>query len=453
MAYAHTFEANPHWLPREQGQRIDHIPGSDGLPLVGTFLAQLRDPVGFTRRMAARHGPVYRTRSYGQRWVHLLGADANELVLHNRDGAFGSEQGWGPMLNLLLPRGLMLMDGETHRAHRRTLSAAFKPAPMRRYAGSIAAGIAERVERWRGREILFYPEIKQLSLDLAADAFLGIPLGPEAERINRAFVDIVDATVGVARIPLPFTRMAKGVKGRAYLVDLFAREVPKRREGDGDDLFSQVCRARDEDGRLLEVAQIADHMIFLMMAAHDTITSSATALVWQLGRHPEWQDRLREEAAAAGAGPLGLDELDRFPLAEMAFKETLRLVAPVPSMPRRALKDVEFAGYRIPAGTFVSIHPEYPHSMPEHWPEPERFDPLRFEPDQVRARHKYAWVPFGGGAHMCLGLHFAMMQTKLLVHALLGRSRIVLPEGAGARWQVWPIPKPKDGLPVRLEPL
>jgi cytochrome P450 len=88
--------------------------------------------------------------------------------------------------------------------------------------------------------------------------------------------------------------------------------------------------------------------------------------------------------------------------------------------------------------------------MPEYWPDPNRFDPMRFAPDQVRDRHKYAWVPFGGGAHMCLGLHFAYMQTKIMFYHMLTRGRIVL-ENDRSRWQTWPIPKPRDGLPVRYE--
>ena len=91
--------------------------------------------------------------------------------------------------------------------------------------------------------------------------------------------------------------------------------------------------------------------------------------------------------------------------------------------------------------------------MPEIWPEPHRFDPLRFEPEQVRARHRFAWVPFGGGAHMCLGLHFAEMQIRILMAQLLRRYRIELPEDAGHAWQAWPIPRPRDGLPLRFLPL
>jgi cytochrome P450 len=87
--------------------------------------------------------------------------------------------------------------------------------------------------------------------------------------------------------------------------------------------------------------------------------------------------------------------------------------------------------------------------MPEIWPEPMKFDPLRFTDEAVRARHKYAWVPFGGGAHMCLGLHFAYMQAKSFFYHLL-TSNVSLAPGYGQSWQMWPIPKPRDRLPIRI---
>jgi cytochrome P450 len=97
----------------------------------------------------------------------------------------------------------------------------------------------------------------------------------------------------------------------------------------------------------------------------------------------------------------------------MAFKEAMRMAPPVPSLPRRAMRDFEFKGFQIPAGTGVNINPLYTHFMPEIWPEPDRYDPLRFELEASRGRHKFAYVPFGGGAHMCLGLNFAYMQANV----------------------------------------
>jgi cytochrome P450 len=456
MALAHSFKANPHWLPRQKQSAVAAIPGEDGLPLIGNTLRMLRDPVGFGYRMVSTYGRIFRNNAFGGPTVSLMGPEANELVLFDRDKLFSSEQGWGPLLNLLFPRGLMLMDFEKHRADRKVLSVAFKPEPMRHYAESLNAGVARIVAGWGDKPMRFYDAIKALTLDLAADSFLGMPLGPEADRINQAFVDEVQASVAPIRVPLPGTAMRRGVKAREYLVALFMREIPKRRTGEGQDFFSQFCRATDEQGKPLSDLAIADHMNFLMMAAHDTITSSATSLVMLLGRNPEWQDRLREEIAGLGLnddGGVPYGQLDRLVLTDYAFKEALRLIPPVPSLPRRAVRAFEFGGYQIPAGTTIGVSVGYTHKMAEHWPDPETFDPMRFSPEISRDRHKYAWVPFGGGAHMCLGLHFATMQMRILMVHLLSRYRIELAEGSGEKWQAWPIPRPRDGLPVRFVPL
>ena len=418
--------------------------------MIGNTLRMLRDPAGFGRRMRERYGPVYRNNAFGQRTVMLVGAEANELVLMDKDRLFSSEQGWGPLLNLLFPRGLMLMDFDHHRAERRTLGVAFKPEPMRHYAHRLDQGIARAVAGWAAAgPFRFYDAIKALSLELAADCFLGMPLGDDAAAVNAAFVDEVQASVAPIRRPWPGTLMKRGVEGRRYLVELFRREVPKRRDGGGQDFFSHFCRATDDEGRPLSADAIADHMNFLMMAAHDTITSSATSLVMLLGRNPDWQEGLAAEIAGVDAGALP-DQLDRLVLTEHAFKEALRIMPPVPSLPRRALRPFRFGGFDIPAGVAIGLNVGWTHHDPAYWEAPERFDPLRFTPAASRARHRFAWVPFGGGAHMCLGLHFATMQVRLLVAHLLRAHHLALPAGSGEEWQFFPIPRPRDGLPVAL---
>ncbi len=461
-------EAGPtfrHWsegVPSDAA--IAHIPGDRGLPVVGNTFRMLADPHSFVGRMVNTYGKVYKNFAFGGWNVALIGAEANELVLFNKDRIFSSEQGWGPVLDQLFPRGLMLQDFDHHRIDRRALSIAFKPWPMRHYMGALNGGISSEVAGWTGA-MEFQPAIKQLTLDLAADSFLGIPWGPEADKINAAFVDMVQASVAPIRRPLPFTKMKKGVDGRAYMVDYLTRETNRRRaEGGGQDMFSQFATATREDGSLLPVDEVVDHMSFLMMAAHDTITSSATSLVYHLAMQPQWQEKLREEVFAVTGGtdgngkprPLGYDDLPKLDLTEMVFKEVLRLIPPVPSMPRRALKEFEFGGYRIPAGQLCGINIHWTHHSDEYWDNPYTFDPMRFTPDKVRERHKYAWVPFGGGAHMCLGLHFAYMQIKVLMAQLLQRYRIEPTSGgAGYKpdWQAWPIPQPKDGLKVTFKPL
>jgi len=446
---------NPHWVRYPGDAALDAIPGEDGWPIVGTTLMQLADPDGFARRMVATYGPVYRTRSFGQRGVDLVGPDANELLLFDRDRLFSSEQGWGPLLNLLFPRGLMLIDHEAHRIDRRALSVAFKPEPMKAYCDLLNRDIASGMDSWGNGAQRFplrlYDAIKALTLQTAATSFLGIPLGPEADRLNHAFTAMVQAAVAPIRRPLPFTAMGRGVAGRRMMVEWFTRLLDERRANPGQDMFSQFALARREDGTLLPADVVVDHMIFLLMAAHDTITSSFTTLIWQLARDQDWQERLRAEALAVGAAgqPVAHADLARMELTDLAFKEALRLMPPVPALPRRALRDFTFRGHRIPAGTTVGINPALVHVDPALWPRPDTFDPMRFTADKVAARHKYAWVPFGGGAHMCLGLHFATMQTRILAHHILTRYRISAAPGYAPRWQAWPIPRPRDGL--RLE--
>lgn len=454
--------APTHWtegVPDEAA--IAHIPGEAGWPIVGHTFNQLRDPHAFTRRMVDTYGQVYKVKAFGGWNVAMIGAEANELVLFDREKRFSSEQGWGPVLDQLFPRGLMLMDFDHHRADRRALSIAFKPGPMRHYADALNRGIAKRMSEWGEGPIQFYPAIKQLTLDLAADSFLGLPFGPEADAINKAFVDMVQASVAPVRRPLPFTKMKKGVDGRAFLVDYFTKETHRiRAEGSnragGQDMFSQFATAEYEDGTQMAVDEVVDHMNFLMMAAHDTITSSATSLVFYLAQNPEWQEKVRQELTAITGGEgkdLAFDQLGEPDLTEMAFKESLRMTPPVPSMPRRALKAFEFGDYHIPAGQHVGINIHYTHHSEEYWDNPFTFDPMRFTPELVKARHKYAWVPFGGGAHMCLGLHFAYMQIKILMAHMLTRYRIETAEGYDPAWQPWPIPQPKDGLRIALKKL
>jgi cytochrome P450 len=448
---APVYQAPP---PPTSASALSHIPGDEGWPILGQTLPLLADPKGFVERRAQRYGLVYRGRAFGQSNVSLLGPEANELVLLDQQKIFSSGLGWDVILGRLFPRGLMLLDFDEHRLHRRALSVAFKSGPMQSYLAELNAGIARGIAQWpRGREVKFYPLIKQLTLDLAATSFLGGGLGAELETIKQAFIAMLAASVAVIRAPLPGTPMRRGMQGRAELVDYFNRQIPLRRERGGEDLFSHLCRATWDDGTLLSNADIVNHMIFLMLAAHDTLTSSFTSLVYRLAANPDWQDKVRAEVRDLGpaAGePLPFERLEDLPLAEMAFKEAMRMAPPVPSMPRRAIRDFEFGGYRIPAGTGININPLFTHFMPKIWPEPDCYDPRRFELEASRGRHKFAYVPFGGGAHMCLGLNFAYMQAKCFSWHFLGNVRVGIAPDYRPEWRMWPIPLPRDGLSVTL---
>ena len=150
-------------------------------------------------------------------------------------------------------------------------------------------------------------------------------------------------------------------------------------------------------------------------------------------------------ATAVSKGePLPYERLADLPLTEMAYKESLRLNPPAPGVSRCVMRDTEFAGYKFPVGSRVNINSLFTHHMPEVWPEPQKFDPLRFTDEASRGRHKFAFVPFGG-AHMCLGLHFAYMQAKCFAYHFLSTAELSVAPRYKPDWKLWPIPQPRDG--------
>ncbi|MBM3553480.1 MAG: cytochrome P450 [Alphaproteobacteria bacterium] len=434
---------------------LAHIPGTEGWPLIGNTLQYLADPKGTAERFAKLYGQVHRSYSFGGRTVSLLGPDANEFVLLDQGKFFSSEHGWDRVFGLLFPRGLMMRDFDEHRVHRRALAVAFKPRPMKSYLQKLDQGIATGISTWLNASpsFRFYPAIKRLTLDLAAVSFLGDECGPDLDAIKHAYADMIAACVGVVRRPIPGTQMSRGVKARKFMIDYLGGQIAARRANDGHDLFTQLCKTTTDDGALLTPQEVLDHMNFLMMAAHDTLASSLTSFVYFLAVNPDWQEKLREEVNALGltpGEPLPYERLDELPLVEMAFNESLRLIPPAPSILRRAVRDMEFGGFHIPQGTHIAVNALYTHHMPDVWPEPEKFDPLRFTDEAIAARHKYAFIAFGGGAHTCLGLRFAYMQAKCFAYHLLSTAVISVPPNYKPSWKYWPIPLPRDGLRVNL---
>lgn len=443
-----------------QGQTAARpIPIDNGLPFFGHAFSMFRDVLGMVRRLEQKNGPIWQTQMGRLRIINMVGPDALELVLKNRDGVFSSARGWEFYISRVFPGAIMAMDGDEHRYQRRIMQVAFRKSALRAYLDQMAPAIDQGLAVWlsgrtRADGLCVFPLFKQLTLDLAASVFMGVELGKDATALNRAFVDTVQASLALIRTPIPGLKMWRGVRGRKLLVDRFRARLPRKRAEHTSDFFSEFCHVESEHGEKFTDQEIIDHMIFLMMAAHDTTTSTLTTMMYLLARHPEWQDRLRAETRALGKSQLDHDDLDRLETLHWAMREALRLYPPLTSMPRMCVRDTPFGGYVIPANTLVGVFPIHVHHSPTLWTDPEKFDPERFSPArQEDKRHAFAWAPFGGGAHICIGQHFATLQVKAIMHALLLRYRWSVPDGYAMPYQLTPIAKPRDGLPLTLETL
>lgn len=442
-------------LPQPHPSLLATIPGDPGLPLIGNTLKVMHDPTSFLLRLYETHGPVARSRFFGLNTVALIGAEANQLVLRNQDHVFSNALGWEYFIKNFFKRGLMLLDAEEHRFHRGIMQAAFKKPRLVEYLERMNPVIARGLKAWQPQSrFSVYPSLKQLTLDIATEVFMGERLGPEADSINKAFVDAVRAGSSVVRYPVPGLRWHKGLAGRKLLEDFFRERLPARRANPGADLLSRLCQAEDEQGAQFADEDVINHMIFLMMAAHDTTTITLSSMIYFLARHPEWQDKLREESLSLGKHWLDHEDLATRELADRVMKESLRMIAPVHVLPRRTLREVTIEGLTIPPGTPVIISPQATHMMSEWWRYPRRFDPDRFSAERAEhKRHAYQFVPFGGGGHMCIGLHFGEMEIQAILHQLLQQFRWCVPAGYEMPVNYTSLPSPGDQLPVQWERL
>jgi cytochrome P450 len=437
------------------GSGLKPVMGEPGPPVVGQTLLFLKDNLGYSRHFYEKYGTVFWGNSLGTKVVSVLGPDGLETVLTNRDRAFSNAKGWEYFIGPFFERGVMLMDFEEHRHHRRIMQQAFKRERLVAYIEKANATIARVMPTWRpGPGFKLYEAAKRLTLDVATEVFVGGDIGAQADRINRAFIDTVVGGQAIVRHDVRGGKWHRGHESRHLLEDYFRAQIPAKRAGDGDDLFSVLCHAETEDGERFSDEDVVNHMIFTMMAAHDTSTITLAMMGYFLAKHPEWQERVREESRALGKDTIGYDEAEELTAMDLVFKETLRMNAPVGALARQAVKDTEIDGHFIPNGAriFLGLYPTM--RMEPWWNDPNTFDPERFTPERAEDHsHKYAWAPFGGGVHKCIGMHFGSMEVKAIMHQLLQRYSLHVPPGYEPPIDYGTGPFPADGLPIELRPL
>ncbi|MGZ4555342.1 MAG: cytochrome P450 [Mycobacteriaceae bacterium] len=434
------------------GSGLTPVEGDAGLPFVGHTLDYIRFGSDYTRELHKRFGSLCWIGAFGTKMVIVSGPDATQHVLTNKDKAF-SQDGWTYLIDKFFHRGLMLMSLDEHHMHRRIMQEAFTRDRLTGYVNQVGPCVRDTVPTWStDAPVRIYPLLKNLTLDVATQVFMGGRGGGEDTAvINQAFVATVRAASSIVRAPLPATRWRAGINGRRVLEDYFARHLPETRAGNGTDLFAGLCHATTADGESFSDDDVISHMIFLMMAAHDTATITTAACAYFLAKNPAWQQRAREESDALGDQALDIDALESLSSLDLIIKETLRLVAPVPIVMRKTIVDTEVLGQYIPADTLVAVAPAVNHFIEDYWTNPDTFDPDRFADDRREdLSHRFAWIPFGGGVHKCIGLHFGTLEVKAILHEMLRTYTWTVPDDYTVRWDNTSLPVPVDGLPIQL---
>jgi len=451
----HFADVIPEYARHPDNRKLDNIPGSFGTPLIGDTFRFLPRPFEVLDEKYKRYGPISKASMTFQKMIVALGPEYIKRLTLDLDQEFSTRMGYDAPLGDFFDGGLLMRDFDAHKFHRRIMQTAFKTAAMRTYIDQMHPLVETATANWaQDPKFHFYPHIKTLLLDIGAKVFLGLELeGDETRKLNQAFLAMGEGSLALIRKDWPGLGLAyrKGMNGRRYLEDYFLKLVPTRRGVTGGDMATYFANETTDEGELFADDIVAKHLIFLLLAAHDTTTSTLSMAASLLAHHQDWQERLREQIRSLGHNRLSYDDLERVTDIENTFKETLRLHPAVPMLMRRTVRDIDLDGYRVPAHTMIQVSPLYTHRMEQWWDRPHDFDPDRFAREEHK-RHAFQWAPFGGGAHKCIGLHFADMLFKCVLSSLLQNYRIDFPAGRPypAPVQHFPFAKPMDGLPLVL---
>jgi len=408
-------------------------PPEPRVPLAGRIIWALRDPLDYLCTLERECGPIVMLRkqySYG-----LFHPDLVKHVLQDNHPNYIRGERYRKTMAPLMGTGLFNSEGAVWQRQRRMAQPAFSKKNLESFAPAVLHCVETMFERWRshclrGEPVHLRNEYARLMLHVVLLGTFGVDAENEMDQLNEADA-LIHNEISLAKAFLPF-RIPRWVptpgnlrfqRGLGIFNDFAYRVITNRRKmaDPGTDLLGRFVRAVDEEtGGRMDDKQLRDEMMTFIHAGHDTV---ADALAWftiMLARHPHIQQQLRTEIeSVAGKQPLAPGAAQELPLFQRIFHETSRLYPSAWAFARVAVEPDTIGGYRIPAGAFVAVSSYVTGRSPRYWDDPERFDPDRFLPERSEGRHRFAFFPFGGGPHLCIGQGLAFLQMALILSRVL----------------------------------
>lgn len=453
MQTAHAANGSP--------RPYESLPSPKGLPLAGHWPEVVNEPFRFLED-SARLADVVRLRFGPLRALLVNDPRVVQHVLQNSPKVYTKSRNYAAMKRVL-GEGLLTSEGDFWRRQRKLAQPAFQHARLHGFVDTMTRATSEMLARLEtredGHELDLHAEMMRVTLRMAGMTLFGADLDDVAVDVARALAIVlpwVNASIERPfRAPLwvPTRENREFQRAMRTLDGLVARVVSARRASGREhaDLLGLLMAARDDEGSgAMSDRQLRDEVLTAVLAGHETTANALTWAWYLLAQHPEWLERVRDEArrVLGERDPAFLD-LAKLEVTERVLEESMRLYPPAWEFEREALVDDVAHGICIPKGTIVMIAPYTMHRHARYWDEPQRFDPDRFLPDRVAARPRYVYLPFGDGPRVCIGKGFAMMEAKILL-AMMART-LSFTLAAGQRVELDPsiTLRPVGGLRVR----
>jgi cytochrome P450 len=433
--------------------RDDLPPGPSDLAPVQLH-AWLRHPIRFMEENAAKFGPTFTVRWPGSPPVVMTSDPVAIRDVFTGDAdVFHAGEANAVLRIAVGENSLLLLDGPRHLRERKLMMPPFHGERMRSYAQAMIDITEREVAAWPDRApFSFHAATQRMTLDVILRVVFGLADDAHFETRRETVARFVElGTSPVANLLMftlpperaesilrsaarPFTTwplnhspdawvpwknfVEVGDAVRAVLLDAIA--TSRGSGAEGRDVLSLLLSARDEQGQPMTENELHDEMLTLLLAGHET---TATTLAWamhELLRHPDVLARVTEEVRSIDEGTLA-DQAPKLTYLDAVIKETLRVHPVVPIVVRLLKQDVTVGGRRYPRDVAIAPAIYLAHHRDDRWPDPKRFDPLRFldeKPDP------YGYFPFGGGSRRCIGMAFSLFESKMMLATILRRTSL-----------------------------
>ncbi|WP_263365697.1 cytochrome P450 [Edaphobacter bradus] len=474
-----------------------------GLPHSLQFYAlkpwvKLGEPIRLFEHLHRTYGPIAHYRFMGTPIIFLNQPDYIREILVTQASAFVKERTVRRM-KILLGEGLITSDDPIHMRQRRIVAPAFHRQRIAAYADEIVAISAHHCDRWQpGETIDISAAMMALSLEIVARTLFNTAVTADIRRIN----DDVNTIMGIYNFLVAFPRMEsflhlpipgiiKFRRSKASLDAVVQRLIVEHKaEGiDKGDLLSMLIDSRDDDATGMSDEQIRDEVLTIFLAGYETVANALTWTWYLLSQNPDVEAKLHAEldavlgsssemssrpkseqsgdaaeepALSPSKGSASLPQnhhrlptLADYPslrYTEQVFAESMRLYPPAWAMGRMSTSPVTLGPYVIPPGAHFFMSQYIMSRTPEFYPDPLRFDPDRFTPENKAARPRFAYFPFGAGSRQCIGESFAWMEGVLAIATIAQRWRMSYMGNTPPVPQAKITLRPRDPLLMQLTP-
>lgn len=388
-------------------------PLDKGNILFGHSIKFNNNALSLVNNLQKKYGDIFEISILHKRVTMFMTPSATKHIYLDAEDNFSSKHGWEFSLGKTFENGLMLRDFDDHRFHRGLLQDSFRRDALANYLQLVQPILDTWIEELKeSKSFNLYETMKELMFKISLELFFDEIDNSRQKELEKLFTDAIKSATSVVRTPLPFTKLRRGLKARRLLLEYFESKA-ENIDTESNTLFAELVKTNKHEGGLSNY-EIAEHMIFLLLAAHDTTTSTLTTAIHHLSTDKNFYEELKEEAKEISL--TDISELKNGIKGESLFSEAMRMYPPVPFSLRYVMRDTVVENYKLDAGTYVAIGPLVLHNDERYWDEPWECNPKRF---LNTGDTNEAYFPFSGGAHTCIGKFFASYLFKNVIYKIV----------------------------------